>query len=148
MNKYRFCVFYYFQFWVFQLSFLVWILCRYKQSIKKKKSKILDPVQIICNLTEQRSKRVGTYVSPIISMRRVRANLTFKQKFVSELLGREQHLLPVSWPSLCSHFCLCFFPFLSFFSYLNISMYLSCFLAQVHHFLLLCLRNLAAGALK
>ena len=32
--------------------------------------------------------------------------------------------------------------------YLNVSMYLSCFLAQVHHFLLLCLKNLAAGALK
>lgn len=52
-------------------------------------------------------------------MRRVKANLTFKQKFVSELLGREQHLLPASWPSLCSHFCLFFF--FSFFVFLFLS---------------------------
>lgn len=72
-------------------------------------------------------------------------NLTLKQKFVSELLGVD---------SLASCLALLFvhvsflFSFLSFFSYLSVSMYLSCFLAQVHHFLLLCLKNLAAGSLK
>ena len=73
-------------------------------------------------------------------------NLTHKQKFVSELLGRDTLASCLLAFSLFPF--LSFFLFLSFFSYLSVSMYLSCFLAQVHHFLLLCLKNLAAGPLK
>lgn len=73
-------------------------------------------------------------------------NLTPKEKFISELLGRDTLASCLLAFSLFPF--LSFFLFLSFFSYLNVSMYLSCFLAQVHHFMLLCLKNLAAGALK